>query len=103
MQSRNIKGGERNRDRFKSCHTLFGVKLLFERIREDVKAVMDRDPAARNFWEIFFLHIWIFMSSFWLCCVRFVELLSIAVLYCWILLLIIFRISVENVVTSAAV
>ncbi|MBE6733611.1 MAG: serine O-acetyltransferase [Ruminococcaceae bacterium] len=29
---------------------------MFERIREDVKAVMDRDPAARNFWEIFFLY-----------------------------------------------
>ncbi len=30
--------------------------MLFERIREDVKAVMDRDPAARNFWEIYFLY-----------------------------------------------
>lgn len=29
---------------------------MFERIREDVKAVMERDPAARNFWEIFFLY-----------------------------------------------
>lgn len=29
---------------------------MFDRIREDVHAVMERDPAARNFWEIFFLY-----------------------------------------------
>lgn len=30
--------------------------MLFERIREDIKAVKDRDPAARNSLEIFFLY-----------------------------------------------
>jgi len=29
---------------------------LFDRIREDVQAVKDRDPAARGFFEIFFLY-----------------------------------------------
>jgi len=29
---------------------------LFNRIREDVNAVRDRDPAARSFWEVFFLY-----------------------------------------------
>lgn len=30
--------------------------MFFKRIREDIKAVMDRDPAARNPLEIFFLY-----------------------------------------------
>lgn len=30
--------------------------MLFERIREDIQAVKDRDPAARNSLEIFFLY-----------------------------------------------
>lgn len=30
--------------------------MLFERIREDIKAVMDHDPAARSALEIFFLY-----------------------------------------------
>ena len=30
--------------------------MFFKRIREDIKAVMDRDPAARNWLEIFFLY-----------------------------------------------
>ena len=30
--------------------------MLFKRIREDIKAVMERDPAARNWIEIFFLY-----------------------------------------------
>ncbi|MBQ5810784.1 MAG: serine O-acetyltransferase [Clostridia bacterium] len=30
--------------------------MLFERIREDVQAVKDHDPAARGFWEVFFLY-----------------------------------------------
>ena len=29
---------------------------MFKRIIEDVNAVRDRDPAARNFWEVFFLY-----------------------------------------------
>lgn len=29
---------------------------LFKRIRSDVKAVLDRDPAARSFWEVYFLY-----------------------------------------------
>jgi len=29
---------------------------LFERLREDVNAVRERDPAARSFWEVFFLY-----------------------------------------------
>ena len=29
---------------------------MFERIREDVNAVRERDPAARNFFEVFFLY-----------------------------------------------
>lgn len=29
---------------------------MFKRIREDVAAVMERDPAARSFWEVFFLY-----------------------------------------------
>ena len=29
---------------------------MFERIREDIAAVKERDPAARSFWEIFFLY-----------------------------------------------
>lgn len=33
-----------------------GVYMLFERIREDIQAVKDRDPAARNSLEIFFLY-----------------------------------------------
>ncbi len=30
--------------------------MLFKRIIEDVNAVRERDPAARNFWEVFFLY-----------------------------------------------
>ncbi len=30
--------------------------MFFKRIREDIKAVKDRDPAARNWFEIFFLY-----------------------------------------------
>ena len=30
--------------------------MFFSRTREDIKAVMDRDPAARNFFEIYFLY-----------------------------------------------
>lgn len=29
---------------------------LFKRIRSDVQTVLDRDPAARSFWEVFFLY-----------------------------------------------
>ena len=29
---------------------------MFDRIREDVNAVRERDPAARSFWEVFFLY-----------------------------------------------
>ncbi len=29
---------------------------MFNRIREDVNAVRERDPAARGFWEVFFLY-----------------------------------------------
>ena len=29
---------------------------MFKRLREDVNAVRDRDPAARSFWEVFFLY-----------------------------------------------
>lgn len=29
---------------------------MFERLKEDVNAVRDRDPAARSFWEVFFLY-----------------------------------------------
>lgn len=29
---------------------------MFERIKEDVNAVRERDPAARSFWEVFFLY-----------------------------------------------
>lgn len=29
---------------------------MFERLIEDVNAVRDRDPAARSFWEVFFLY-----------------------------------------------
>ena len=29
---------------------------MFKRLIEDVNAVRDRDPAARNFWEVFFLY-----------------------------------------------
>ena len=29
---------------------------MFRRLREDVNAVRDRDPAARSFWEVFFLY-----------------------------------------------
>ena len=29
---------------------------MFKRIRSDVKAVLDRDPAARSFWEVYFLY-----------------------------------------------
>ena len=35
---------------------LKGVYMFFRRTREDIKAVMDRDPAARNFFEIYFLY-----------------------------------------------
>ena len=34
---------------------LVGV-YMFKRIRNDVKTVLDRDPAARSFWEVFFLY-----------------------------------------------
>ena len=34
---------------------LVGV-YMFKRIRSDVRAVLDRDPAARCFWEVFFLY-----------------------------------------------
>jgi len=30
--------------------------MFFARMREDVQAVKDHDPAARSFWEIFFLY-----------------------------------------------
>ena len=30
--------------------------MFFRRTREDIQAVMDRDPAARNFFEIYFLY-----------------------------------------------
>ena len=30
--------------------------MIFARMREDVQAVKDHDPAARSFWEIFFLY-----------------------------------------------
>ncbi len=30
--------------------------MVFDRLREDVRAVMDRDPAARNFFEIWLLY-----------------------------------------------
>ncbi len=30
--------------------------ILFKRIRNDVKTVLDRDPAARSFFEVFFLY-----------------------------------------------
>lgn len=33
-----------------------GVDFLFERIKEDIQAVKDRDPAARSSLEIFFLY-----------------------------------------------
>lgn len=33
-----------------------GVYMFFRRTREDIQAVMDRDPAARNFLEIYFLY-----------------------------------------------
>ena len=29
---------------------------MFKRIKSDVKAVLDRDPAARSFWEVYFLY-----------------------------------------------
>ncbi len=29
---------------------------MFDRIKEDVAAVMDRDPAATGFWQVFFLY-----------------------------------------------
>lgn len=29
---------------------------MFKRIRSDVQTVLDRDPAARSFWEVFFLY-----------------------------------------------
>ena len=29
---------------------------LFKRIKSDVQAVLDRDPAARSFWEVYFLY-----------------------------------------------
>lgn len=29
---------------------------MFKRIRSDIKTVLDRDPAARGFWEVFFLY-----------------------------------------------
>lgn len=29
---------------------------MFKRLREDVNAVRERDPAARSFWEVFFLY-----------------------------------------------
>lgn len=29
---------------------------MFKKIRDDVNAVLERDPAARNFWEVFFLY-----------------------------------------------
>ena len=32
------------------------VTILFKRIIEDVNAVRERDPAARSFWEVFFLY-----------------------------------------------
>lgn len=35
---------------------IIGVINIFDRIREDVQAVKERDPAARNFFEIFFLY-----------------------------------------------
>ena len=35
---------------------IIGVINIFNRIREDVQAVKERDPAARNFFEIFFLY-----------------------------------------------
>ena len=34
---------------------LVGV-YMFKRIRSDIKTVLDRDPAARSFWEVFFLY-----------------------------------------------
>jgi len=35
---------------------IWSVINIFDRIREDVQAVKERDPAARNFFEIFFLY-----------------------------------------------
>ena len=32
------------------------MNVLFERIRSDVNAVLERDPAARSFWEVYFLY-----------------------------------------------
>lgn len=29
---------------------------MFKRIKSDVQAVLDRDPAARSFWEVYFLY-----------------------------------------------
>lgn len=29
---------------------------MFKRLRNDVKTVLDRDPAARGFWEVYFLY-----------------------------------------------
>ena len=29
---------------------------MFEKIRSDVNAVLERDPAARSFWEVYFLY-----------------------------------------------
>ncbi len=29
---------------------------MFKRIRSDVRAVLERDPAARSFWEVYFLY-----------------------------------------------
>lgn len=29
---------------------------MFKNIRDDVNAVLERDPAARNFWEVYFLY-----------------------------------------------
>ncbi len=30
--------------------------MLFKRIREDIKVIMERDPAARSAWEVYFLY-----------------------------------------------
>lgn len=29
---------------------------MFEQIKSDINAILERDPAARNFWEVFFLY-----------------------------------------------
>ncbi len=32
------------------------MSILFKRLRDDVNAVLERDPAARGFWEVYFLY-----------------------------------------------